>query len=202
MVVPVAVGVPLMTPVALLIDVPAGRFAAEYVRDSAAVGVGRAQRHGDRGADDALLPAGVGDGDRLADLRGGDGQGAGQRQVPVRVAEQDRVVARRGRPGVGRGVPVLQVRLGQRERHRLALAGGQVDAGEALQLLGRLAGGGRVGDVQLDHVGALAGAGVGHGRRHVRAALGQRADRQVAEGEVVYDRPNPKGNSGVRLLAS
>ena len=87
-------------------------------------------------------------------------------------------------PGVGAAVPVLQVLLGEGEGDGGRCPGGQVYPLEALQLNRRLAGGGRVSDVQLGDVRAGAGAGVGHGGRHGgRAARGQRADVQVAERE-------------------
>ena len=69
--------------------------------------------------------------------------------------------------------------------------GCQVHPGEALQLPGRLARGGRVGHVQLRHVGAGPGAGVGHGGGdRGRAALRSAAlTFRLLNEKLVYDSP-------------
>src|SRR5581483_7546345 len=139
---------------------------------------------GCRLVDEAGPRAWVGQRDRLAQLAGGYRERAGQRQARAGVADLDAVVAGAGRPRVGGGIPVLEVLLGQRERDGGGGSGGEVDPLEALELKRRLAGGGRVGHVELCDVRAGAGAGVGdRGGDGRRAARGQRAHLEVAERE-------------------
>lgn len=106
-------------------------------------------------------------------------------------------------PGVGAGVEVAERLVVEGDGHGLGLAGGELDAREALELLlgaEDLAAG--LGDVELHHLGAGDRSGVGHGER---GALGGRLHARVCEGgvrEAVAEREGDGLAGGVEVAVA
>ena len=154
--VPAVDGVPVIVP-PLEIEVPAGSPVALKLSVWPLVRVGRGT------GTDTAVPAMPSCGPGLVMVTGWPSwadvhrQRAGQRQVRVGVADRDAVAAGGGGPGAAAGVPVRRLRWVSGNETVWLAPGLQVHPGEPLQLAGRLARRGRVGHVQLGHVGARPG---------------------------------------------
>ena len=139
--------------------------------------------------------------------RANDGEARLQRQVGQRrgVSDVDLELAVGHDPAVRGVIPVRQIVAAQNEPHGLRLARSEAYLLERFQLARRLAGDGRVAQIQLSHVRAGDLASVGDGGRHdhlggrlaIAAATGRARIRSGVMDELAADAQVPELELGV-----